>query len=75
MIPFHDRTPCGDLRLEDVGRKVHLVGWVDALRDHGVVLFIHLRDRSGVVQVVLSPGVVSELGERPACLRKSTASA
>ncbi|OPL12793.1 MAG: aspartyl-tRNA amidotransferase [delta proteobacterium MLS_D] len=49
------RTPCGALSENDIGRAVHLAGWVDALRDHGDVLFIHLRDRSGLVQVVFSP--------------------
>jgi aspartyl-tRNA synthetase len=51
----HDRLECGFLTLKDVGRQVHLAGWVDARRDHGEVLFIHLRDRSGIVQVVFSP--------------------
>lgn len=50
-----DRIYCGTLSGGDVGREVRLAGWVDALRDHGDVLFIHLRDRSGIVQVVFSP--------------------
>lgn len=49
------RSYCGNLSLADAGREVHLAGWVDALRDHGEVLFIHLRDLTGVVQVVFSP--------------------
>nr|HPJ96816.1 OB-fold nucleic acid binding domain-containing protein [Syntrophales bacterium] len=49
------RSNCGELGLADVGSKVCLCGWVDALRDHGEVLFIHLRDRSGIVQVLFSP--------------------
>ena len=52
---YRDRSECGRLNLSDVGRQVHLFGWVDSLRDHGDVLFIHLRDRSGIVQVVFSP--------------------
>ncbi|MEA1926708.1 MAG: aspartate--tRNA ligase [Candidatus Auribacterota bacterium] len=52
---FKKRIYCGKLRLTDVGRVVQVAGWVDALRDHGVVLFAHLRDRSGIVQVVFSP--------------------
>jgi len=52
---FKERINCGDLRLTDVGRVVQVAGWVDALRDHGVVLFAHMRDRSGIVQVVFSP--------------------
>lgn len=56
---FHERLYCGGLNLEQTGRKVVLAGWVDALRDHGEVLFIHLRDRTGVVQVVFDPGGTS----------------
>ena len=50
-----DRSPCGGLGLSNADQEVRLAGWVDALRDHGEVLFIHLRDRSGIVQVVFSP--------------------
>ncbi len=50
-----DRSPCGHLTLSDAGKEVALAGWVDALRDHGEVLFIHLRDRTGIVQVVFTP--------------------
>jgi len=50
-----ERSLCGQIGLSRVGREVVLAGWVDALRDHGEVLFIHLRDRSGIVQVVFSP--------------------
>ncbi|MBN1829695.1 MAG: aspartate--tRNA ligase [Deltaproteobacteria bacterium] len=52
---FDERTFCGDIGEDDVGKTVMLAGWVDALRDHGEVLFIHLRDRTGVIQVVFSP--------------------
>jgi aspartyl-tRNA synthetase len=50
-----ERSNCGQLNLYDVDRDVNVTGWVDALRDHGEVLFIHLRDRSGIIQVVFSP--------------------
>ena len=52
---YKGRSNCGNLNLADVGREVQMAGWVDALRDHKEVLFIHLRDRSGIVQVVFSP--------------------
>ena len=44
---------CGDLRPSDTGRRVLLMGWVHRRRDLGGVIFIHLRDRSGVTQLVL----------------------
>ncbi len=56
---FRGRSFCGQVALSDVGHEVHLFGWVDALRDHGDVLFIHLRDQSGIVQVVFSPEFTS----------------
>ncbi|OPY10761.1 aspartate--tRNA ligase [Syntrophus buswellii] len=67
---YSQRVFCGQLTLEDVGRRVLLAGWVDASRDHGGLIFIHLRDRSGIVQIVFSPEVaLSDVCRGAAALR------
>ena len=44
---------CGDLRADDAGNNVVLMGWVNRRRDHGHLIFLDLRDRSGITQIVL----------------------
>jgi aspartyl-tRNA synthetase len=51
--PYRDAT-CGELRAADAGRHVRMAGWVHRRRDHGHVIFLDLRDRYGITQVVVN---------------------
>ena len=51
---------CGALRQSDVGRRVRLAGWIHRRRDHGSLVFIDLRDRYGIVQVVVDAAVAPD---------------
>lgn len=55
MTTEHRNTLCGELNLAAADQEVRLCGWVQRRRDHGGVIFIDLRDRSGLVQVVFDP--------------------
>jgi len=60
---------CGSLTAADLDDEVVLAGWVNKRRDHGGVIFVDLRDRSGIVQVVFKPEVESGAHERAHVLR------
>ncbi|MFZ5626539.1 MAG: aspartate--tRNA ligase [Bacillota bacterium] len=51
---------CGSLRAADAGKEIILMGWVQRRRDHGGLIFVDLRDREGITQVVFSPEVDQE---------------
>ncbi len=51
---------CGGLRASDIGKEVVLFGWVANRRDHGKLIFIDLRDRDGLTQIVFDPDVAPE---------------
>src|SRR5262245_51959712 len=51
---------CGDARAEDVGRRVTVSGWADTRRDHGGLVFIDLRDHTGLLQLVANPELAAE---------------
>jgi aspartyl-tRNA synthetase len=66
LLKSHD---CGQLNRKDSGQKVTLAGWVDRRRDHGGLIFIDIRDRQGIVQVVFNPDISKECHDIASQLR------
>lgn len=60
---------CGELGAKDIGQEVVLEGWVQRWRDHGGIIFVDLRDREGLIQVVFSPEESREVHQKARELR------
>jgi aspartyl-tRNA synthetase len=60
---------CCQLTAEDIGQEVILMGWVQRRRDHGGVIFVDLRDRQGLTQVVFNPAVDEQVHDKAQAIR------
>jgi aspartyl-tRNA synthetase len=60
---------CNALTAKDVGKEVVVMGWVQRRRDHGGVIFVDLRDREGITQVVFNPEVNKDVHEKAGVIR------
>ena len=63
MVNKYRTNSCGELRISDVGKEVRLAGFVQKIRNLGKMLFIDLRDESGITQIVLNEELADKAKE------------
>ena len=68
-IPYKRTDYCGDIRAEHARKTVTLAGWVQRRRDHGNLIFVDLRDRTGIVQIVFNPEIEAAVHDLAQSLR------
>lgn len=65
---FRDKY-CAEIKEEEIGKEIRLCGWVFRRRDHGRLIFVDLRDRTGIIQVVFTPEISAEIHQKAHGLR------
>lgn len=65
---FRDKY-CAEVKEEEIGKELRLCGWVFRRRDHGGLIFVDLRDRTGIIQIVFTPEMSTEIHKKAHSLR------